>query len=187
METQKDYSILSSQKQLITPMTSEDPGGSSGPTIYSSLIAQAQFHLATNGVSNRLLTAPAISAADALSLNDRFLTWAENLPDYLRMDFEGPDATTWIRFARHKLWWRCWNLQIIMFRPILLRNLMKRADKGKSEQLADEEERCTQLCLQCVQHTIASISRYAIEAPLCRLAAWYCLYDRVSSPGPRLR
>lgn len=156
-------------------MTLELPSNFQGPTIYSSLIAQARFHLTTNSVSNRLLAAPVISGAEALALNIYFDGWSASLPEYLCVGFQGPSDTQWVRFARHKLAWRCWNLQIILFRPVLLRCLMKKVDKAEDEKPSAEEQKCTELCLQCVHKTITSIEQYLIDGDFGRLAAWYAL------------
>ncbi|WPH04746.1 Hypothetical protein R9X50_00764100 [Acrodontium crateriforme] len=162
--------------EQLTPMTSTHPAESADLTIYSSLIAQARFHLATNPISNRLLAAPVISTAEALASNGVFDTWATGLPPYLGRNYAGADTTLWSRFSRYKLWWRCWNHKIIMLRPVLLRCLMKSANKDAGDQPTADDIKCKELCLQYAHQTVCSIEEYATQSTLSKLSSWYSLY-----------
>jgi transcriptional regulatory protein GAL4 len=155
-------------------MTSDIPPESDQPTLYSSLKLQSQLHLATNKISNRLLCAPSISAEEALTLNQSLLKWAAAVPGYFQLDQMKASVHHWYLFARSKLWWRYWNIQIILFRPILLRAAMEQIH-GRDFHLPPVYDQCKKLCLESAHRTIATIDEYIEQNFLTRLAAWYSL------------
>jgi transcriptional regulatory protein GAL4 len=155
-------------------MTSQIPLEVEQPTLYSSLKAQSELHLATNSMSNRLLCTPSISAAEALVLNKRLTEWAATVPAYLRLENSPAASFDWYLFARSKLWWRYSNMQIILFRPIMLRAAMEQIH-GKYPPLPSEYEECKRLCLEAAHQTTVTIQEYTQQNVLVRLAAWYTL------------
>lgn len=157
-------------------MTSKIPSGLSEPTIYAGLKAQTEFHLTTNCVSNRLLSSTPLSAEDALASNTILESWTVGLPHYFRLDQRVTCSDQWYLFARSRQWWRYWNLQIILFRPILLRCAMKRTNSGHFGQVDMDEEKCWGMCINSAHLTIDSIHDYIEQAVLTRLVAWYSLY-----------
>ncbi|OAL20819.1 hypothetical protein AYO22_08447 [Fonsecaea multimorphosa] len=159
---------------LLTPMTSQVPHEVEQPTIYSSLKAQSELHLAANGMSNRLLCTPSISASEALVFNKQLTGWAATVPDYLRLDQPKAASFDWYLFARSKLWWRYWNMQIILFRPIILQAAMEQI-QGKHS-FPSEYQECKRLCLEAAHQTTVTIQEYMDQHSLVRLAAWYTLY-----------
>ncbi|KAL7773166.1 hypothetical protein CFE70_003130 [Pyrenophora teres f. teres 0-1] len=102
-------------------ITDEVPPEEEGPTIYSQLRAQSSFHIHTNYISNRLLAEPGLSAEAALALNTSMDAWTHTVPSYFQLSYTSHITTRWYIFARSRLWWRFWNLKIIVFRQILLR------------------------------------------------------------------
>ena len=155
-------------------MTTQVPHEVEEPTLYSSLRAQSELHLATNSMSNRLLCTPSISASEALALNKRLTDWAAAVPAYLRLDHPPTASFDWYLFARSKLWWRYSNMQIILFRPIMLQAAMEQI-RGRHPPLPSEFEECKRLCLEAAHQTTVTIQEYTEQNMLVRLAAWYTL------------
>lgn len=142
------------------------------PTIYSSLKAQSNFHLHTNHVSNRLLADPGLSAGAALVIGNTMDTWSQTLPPYFQLNIQPTRQFRWYLFARARIWWRFWNLKIIVFRQILLRRAI--ADRGQIPDSAasPEQEECKRICVEAAHSTIQSICQYAAQE-LTRLEGWY--------------
>jgi transcriptional regulatory protein GAL4 len=167
---------MADDKQLLTPRTETVPAELLEPTIYSAMKAQVDFHLITNHISNRLLSSPPILVGEALLLKKDLERWADTLPSYFRLEQETPTFHHWYLFARARLWWRCWNLEMILFRPILLRAAMRILDHREDQRMEEEEEKARDICLNSAHMTIASIHEY-VQAPiLTRLVEWYSLY-----------
>lgn len=162
--------------QLLTPRTGTVPTDLAEPTIYSSLRAQAEFHLRSNHISNRLLSSPLLSVEEALNLNQALESWANGLPHYFRLDQPPSNHHQWYQFARARLWWRHWNMQIILFRPVLLRSVVKSNDNKIHDQTGRDDSKAREICLSSAHSTIASICNYVKEETFTRLVAWYSLY-----------
>jgi transcriptional regulatory protein GAL4 len=164
--------VEADHEQSLTPQTTALPNEIDEPTIYSSLKVQSSFHLHTNYIFNRLLAEPGLSAEAALALNVPLETWANTVPHYFRLSQSPHSSARWYLFARSRLWWRFWNLKIIVFRQILLRRAI--AERG---QIADQatqstQEDCKRLCLEAAHSTVVSIHQYATQE-LGRLEGWY--------------
>lgn len=142
------------------------------PTLYSSLREQSEFHLHTNHISNRLLADPGLSPEAALSSGRAMDSWCDKLPLYFRLDVQPSSQLRWYLFARARLWWRFWNLKIIVFRHILLRQAI--ATRGQVSDFAatSEQEECKRICVEAAHATISSIHQYSMQE-LTRLEGWY--------------
>lgn len=165
--------VLNIHDSMLTPLTVAMPFEIADPTIYASIKAQADFHLITNPVSNRILCSPTPSVEETLTLNRTLETWTETLPDYFRLDHAPVLDTEWYLFARSRLWWRYWNMQIILLRPLLLQRAMRPADSYAGT----DANQClaTDLCSQAALMTINSINDFTSTPGLMRLSAWYSL------------
>lgn len=162
------------------------------PTLYSGLIAQSRFHLLTNSVYQRLISAPSMTAEETLNLQKPMDEWYNSLPPYLQYPLQPlpiqptqPDPDN-LALVRNRMMWRHWNLIILTYRPILLRWAARRwgphggssdgssvSSDGGNEDPCETE--CRLRCLQNARLTIASISEY-IENHICtRIGAWYML------------
>jgi transcriptional regulatory protein GAL4 len=158
--------------QSLTPRTTGLPQEVDEPTLYSALKTQSDFHLQTNHISNRLLADPGLSAEAALSIGGAMEQWTLSLPLYFQLNIQPTCHFRWYLFARARLWWRFWNLKIIVFRHILLRRAI--ADRGQVPDIAAsaEQEECKRLCVEAARFTIDSICRYSMQE-LTRLEGWY--------------
>lgn len=158
--------------QSLTPRTLELPIEVNQPTIYSSLKIQSEFHLHTNHISNRLLADPGLSAETTLSINASMDAWTRTLPSYFQLTQNSPCQLRWYLFAKSRLWWRIWNLKIIVFRHVLLRRAI--AERGHIPDRATQSfhEDCKRICTEAAHSTIISISQYSMH-DLTRLEGWY--------------
>ncbi|KAL1305455.1 hypothetical protein AAFC00_002334 [Neodothiora populina] len=169
-------SVMNIADEDLVPITEEVPRQRSEPTIYSSLIAQSRFHVISNSISDRLLSSPVVSANEALTLNAVLGSWAATLPWYFQLDQPIALPYDWYLFARQKLWWRYWNLQILLMRPHLLTWAMRRmGGQGTLEDTA-EEAKCRKICLDSAHSTLSTANIYIRENTLTRLTSWYTLF-----------
>ncbi|KLJ11490.1 transcriptional regulatory protein GAL4 [Blastomyces silverae] len=181
----------------LTATTTSDPVECDQPTVYSSLIAQAKFHLTTNEVYHCLLSNCNLSAEETLKLQIPIDDFLCSLPSFFERDDSHSDDYSrsnessnlqlpcWFVFAKKRLSWRRWNFQIILYRPILLRWATQRwkqmrqsqfSTSADTNQAPSAEEECRMRCLQAARATIESISCYMVLNPYSRIAGWYVLY-----------
>ncbi|KAH7067330.1 fungal-specific transcription factor domain-containing protein, partial [Paraphoma chrysanthemicola] len=168
------HAVLNIEDECLTPRTTELPPESPEPTLYSSLKVQSEFHVQTNHISNRLLAEPGLTAETALSFGTVMDTWAQTLPSYFRPESPPSCQHRWYLFARSRLWWRYWNLKIILFRHILLRRAIGRGTIP-DVLLQSQQEECKRICVDAAHSTIASIYQYSTQG-LTRLEGWYATY-----------
>lgn len=163
--------------ELLTPSTLSLPEEASGPTIYSSLIWQSKFHKLTNAMSNRLLSLHPPSTKETLQMYTAIESYRTSLPSYLDLEQPPSISTDWYLFARMKLNWRTWNMELLVTRPFLLR-WAKNNNRAPNQIEQDlDEAQCRQYCIDCAHATILSIQEYVLMTnPLPRLHAWYALY-----------
>ncbi|KAL6709123.1 hypothetical protein ACN47E_001939 [Coniothyrium glycines] len=174
-ESMNVHSVLNVDDESLTPRTASLPEESSEPTLYSSLRAQSDFHIHTNYISNRLLAEPGLSAEAALALNYSIDCWKLSLPPYFQLDIIPTNQARWYLFARARLWWRYWNLQIIVFRHILLRRAISERGQIPDTDTQSNQEECKRFCLEAAHSTIISINQYTAQG-LTRLEGWYATY-----------
>ncbi|PVH94825.1 hypothetical protein DM02DRAFT_538639, partial [Periconia macrospinosa] len=167
--------VLNIEDEVLTPETSELPPESAQPTVYSSLKAQSEFHLHTNSISNRLLADPGLSAEAALAINASIDAWILTLPPYFQLTHDPSCQMRWYLFARARLWWRIWNLKIIVFRHILLRRAVAERSFSSGQIPHSSHEQCKRFCVEAAHSTIVSIHNYSTQN-LTRLEGWYATY-----------
>ncbi|RAR03594.1 c6 transcription factor [Stemphylium lycopersici] len=171
------HSVLNIEDEALTPQTTHLPAEIDSPTIYSSLRAQSSFHMHTNHISNRLLAEPGLSAEAALALNTTMEAWTHTVPLYLQLSQPPYMSERWYVFARSRLWWRFWNLKIIIFRQILLRRAIAERGQIPDEAAQSTQEDCKRICLDAAHSTVTSIHQYATDE-LSRLEGWYATFPR---------
>lgn len=126
----------------------------------------------TNHISNRLLADPGLSAEAALSISTAMDTWSYTLPSYFQLTHQNLCQHRWYTFAKARLWWRFWNLKIIVFRHILLRRAISERGQIPDPVAQVKQEECTRLCIEAANATVSSIHQYAVQG-LTRLEGWY--------------
>ncbi|EED13842.1 C6 transcription factor (Gal4), putative [Talaromyces stipitatus ATCC 10500] len=171
------HHVLNIHEESLTPATTTLPPEVNGPTIYSGLIAQANFHLKTNHVYQQLLvSSPSITTAEAQELQKPMEEWHSELPYYLKSAI--PDEPDWLALMRNRLMWRDMNMRMLIYRPIVLRWASERwkATENTVEPEDEAERECRLHCLQFARATISCMMEY-METHMCtRLGAWYILY-----------
>ncbi|OJJ34169.1 hypothetical protein ASPWEDRAFT_52449 [Aspergillus wentii DTO 134E9] len=168
--------VLNIHDEALTSTTTTLPAEANGPTLYSGLIAQARFHLLTNGVYQRLISSPSLTPEETLNLQKPMEEWYNGLPYYLKQPATTPESDS-LALVRNRLMWRDWNLRILVYRPILLRWASRRwTPNTPSEEEDPLEADCRMFCLRNARLTIGSISDYVNNYICARLGAWYMLY-----------
>ncbi|KAF1933328.1 uncharacterized protein M421DRAFT_415666 [Didymella exigua CBS 183.55] len=169
------HAVLNVSDEALTPQTTELPIESTEPTLYSALRAQSDLHIHTNHISNRLLSDPGLSAEAALSISTSMDAWSQTLSTYFQPDHQSSCQHRWYTFARSRMWWRFWNLKIIVFRHILLRYAISKRGQIPDPVAQAKQEECTRLCIEAANATVTSIHQYAAQG-LTRLEGWYATY-----------
>ena len=125
---------------------------------------QSEFHVQTNHISNRLLAEPGLSAEASLSINASMDSWAHTIPLYFQLTYESPCQYRWYLFAKARIWWRFWNLKIIVFRHILLRRVISERGQIPDQATQSKQEECKRICIEAAHLTITSICQYTSQS-----------------------
>ncbi|KAI1875842.1 uncharacterized protein JN550_002128 [Neoarthrinium moseri] len=168
--------VLNIHDELLTPRSTVLPVEPTTPTIYSGLQAQSSFHVHTNHISNRLLSATGISKEEALSLNETLDLWSKTVPPYFQLSQEPVSQEQWYLFARSKLWWRFWNLRIIMFLQVLLGRSMGGNSISFRSATQGLDETCRKICVEAAHLSIATIHGYLSQVVPSRIESWYSVF-----------
>lgn len=102
-------------------------------------------------------------------------TWADSLPSYFRPEYDASFAESTFLFTKSRLWWRFWNLKIILFRQLLLQRAV---NKGKGTLPTDDDpvdRRCRRIAIRAASATIESIDLYTKHGVMSRLVSWYSM------------
>lgn len=161
--------------QTLTPKTQSPLPESSQPTIYSGMKVQSDFHVHSNQIANRLLSTRGVSFDEALSMNQELEAWSLTLPSYFQLQGEVPSTEQWYLFARSRLWWRFWNLKIVLFRQILLRRAVNSNGHTQTFPLSAGDDKCRDICIDAAHSTILSIHSFLEQCELTRLVGWYAM------------
>ncbi|KAI5460214.1 lactose regulatory protein LAC9 [Mariannaea sp. PMI_226] len=169
--------VLNIADETLTANTTTLPKELNIPTLYSGLKAQSDLHLHSNHMSNTLLSSTGISPQGALSMNQALDAWSETLPVFFHHNHELPISDSAILFAKSRLWWRFWNLKIILFRQFLLKRAVDQArHTGPVLAVSDLDARCRDAAVNAASSTITSIAQYLETAPVDRLVSWYSIF-----------
>lgn len=157
----------------LTNLSRTPPSEVEHVSIYSAVIFQSKFHLATNQIYSRVILAPAPSAAELLRLDDLHIGgWISSVPSWYREDAEIPEKC---RLSHQIMWGRLRNFRIIMYRPYVIRRaLLARTKSTKKE--SPEAEAAYERCLSDAKLTISAFSKFWSENTPTRVGAWYTLY-----------
>ncbi|KAI6780574.1 Regulatory protein-like protein [Emericellopsis cladophorae] len=170
------HPVLNIPDECLTARTTSLPTESVEPTLYAGLKWQSDLHVHSNHISNLLLSSIGLPPEDVWSLNKELDDWVTRLPSYFQIDSEIPAAEPAVSFARCRLWWRFWNLKIILFRQILMKRAVERAKQGPFPLSTDIENMSRDAAVAAARATIASISSFTESRIPTRLVAWYSIY-----------
>lgn len=159
---------------MLTTTTSELPQSVAEPTIYSSLIAQVDFHLIFNPIYNRLINHSRITGSETLQFDAQVSDWLQSLPNYFQEQSRPEFSFHWLIPARYRLSWRVRSLRILIFFPIFLRWVVD--DNGENWANATEEDRVSlSTCLDYAHQNVSSIEGYFLSEPSNVMGDWYAL------------
>ncbi|KAL1885445.1 hypothetical protein Plec18167_000939 [Paecilomyces lecythidis] len=160
----------------ITQSTRQKPQSVNEVTVYTHLRAQATFHMATCEIYSKITSPPFPSASELTEADDRLIGhWLSSLPPYFQEDATQEPR---YRLCHSILQWRYRNFRTLMYRPILLRRVMARSDRGSGD-IQDydaHEEIAIQRCLAAARESVELISAYWAEEQQNTMACWYGLY-----------
>ncbi|KAH7362221.1 lactose regulatory protein LAC9 [Plectosphaerella cucumerina] len=168
--------VLNIHDESLTSRTTTLPGEINQPTLYSGLKVQSDLHIHSNYISNRLLSSSSVSPEAALAMDTTLNAWADTLPSYFRRDYDGSFDEPTFNFTKSRLWWRFWNLKIILLRQLLLQRAI---DKGKGTvpvEVDPIDEQCRQIAIAAASATIESIDSYTKHGVITRLVSWYSIF-----------
>ncbi|PNH45320.1 hypothetical protein VD0004_g2528 [Verticillium dahliae] len=168
--------VLNIHDASLTSRTTEQPVEVNEPTLYSGLKIQSDLHVHSNFISNRLLSSVGVSAESALSMDATLSRWAKTLPSFFALDYDGQCLESTFLFTKSRLWWRFWNIKIILFRQILLQQAARKGGIGEPLNAGSAEEQCRSIALQAATATIRSIDFYTRHGVITRLATWYLIF-----------
>ncbi|KAI1340630.1 c6 zinc finger domain-containing protein [Xylariaceae sp. FL0016] len=160
----------------LTPRSITPPPELSGPTIYSSMRTQCNFHIQSNHISNRLLSASGTPIEEILSMNKALDAWSNTVAPYFLLNNEPVSQDHWYLFARERLWWRFWNMKLILFRQILLGLAIDKGRGAASSGTDSFKHKCSAIGVNAARSTIASINRFLVHVGQNRLVSWYSMY-----------
>ncbi|KAI0475409.1 lactose regulatory protein LAC9 [Xylariaceae sp. FL0804] len=176
LEAMDAKDVLNIDDECLTPGSALLPEGSLMPTIYSGMRSQSSFHVRSNHISNHLLSPTGVSLEEALAMNKTLDEWSETVSPYFQLSNPVPSQDHWYLFARSRLWWRFWNMKIILFRHILLERVIDQS-KGIAQPTADGVRRdCRAIGISAARSTVSSIHDYLNHGALDRLVRWYAMY-----------
>jgi transcriptional regulatory protein GAL4 len=144
--------------------------------MYSGLKHQSALHVHSNHISNNLLSSTGVSRQDAMAMNHTLDKWTDSLPAYFRLDQYSSTNDTAILFARNRLWWRFWNMKIILFRQFLLGRAVEQRKNPYSSAPSSYETACLNVAISAASNTISSISSFVETAEPSRLVTWYSIF-----------
>lgn len=165
---------------MLTAETTETPIPVQRPTQYSGIIEQAKFCMLTNGIYNRLLSVPNLSAEESLEKNRLIEKFVSEIPPYFHetAGFNDP-SQPWLVFTRYRLHWRIKNFQVILFRPFVLQRVLLVGDRPLPATMnSDAEKECRRICLKAARETISLVKDF-LELPNLQqslISVWYALY-----------
>ncbi|KAF4838471.1 Regulatory protein GAL4 [Colletotrichum siamense] len=168
--------VLNIHDVSLTSRTTEVPVEVDEPTLYSGLKMQSHLHVHSNFISNRLLSSSGISPESALSMDATLSKWSESLPAYFHLDYDGPSAGPFFLFTKSRLWWRFWNLKIILFRPLVLQQAVSKSRGHTQITFSSSDERCRSVAVHAASASIASIDHYTKHGDITRLVTWYSIF-----------
>lgn len=159
----------------LTTSTVHTPVESQCTTLYTHVRCQALFHIATNGIYQRLIS-DIPPADEMLQLDEEYLqTWHSNLPPFFSED---APQTSKFRLCHAILRWRWRNFRILMYRPYLMRRYMRhRQDLASTQNEGNpSEDAAVRICLDTAQETIRLTTQFWREERQNILTCWYALY-----------
>ncbi|OBT70469.1 hypothetical protein VE03_00270 [Pseudogymnoascus sp. 23342-1-I1] len=164
----------------LTAATTEAPEDANEPTLYSSLLIQAKFHLMASPLYARRIGNPDLGVDEVMSMNSKITSWMLTVPYYFQESANLPNSTESLTLSRYRFFWRVRNFRMLLLWPILIHYTEKtHYIPNATENEMDEAAR--QLCLRYAHDTITSIDEYLSSHISGAFGDWYALYYLIQS------
>ncbi|KAL4953260.1 fungal-specific transcription factor domain-containing protein [Aspergillus filifer] len=168
----------------ITATTTTPPPPAQESTIYTHLLAQSKFHLATSHIYSKIISHPLPPASELLALDDQFIeSWLAELPPYFNESAPQPPK---FALAHAILRWRYRNFRVLMYRPFLVGQLMARARNSSTQNngsdtvevnVSPDTTAAIERCLSSASSGIHLIALFwSVPSNRNIMACWYGLY-----------
>jgi hypothetical protein len=160
----------------LTISATKAPENINGPTIYTNVRVQSQFHLLTNHIYNRVISNPAPSARQVLQWDDIYITkWLNMVPWYYKDSAGVPERHA---LAHSIMTWRYKHFRMIIYRPFLIQKTLvtTRSQPSENSDSCIYRDAACERCSKESHETISSIDRFWKDHVHTRMACWYALY-----------
>ncbi|UKZ77012.1 hypothetical protein TrVFT333_004728 [Trichoderma virens FT-333] len=155
---------LNIPEQALTARTKTQPKELPGLTIYSGLIAHAEFHLMINETYNICVNSSDLRAKDLLCFNASIDSWMKPLPPHLQEDYPAQTAYPRLNFSAHHLIWRVRSLKIGLFFPFLVRRAgTESLETGQAHGVNWQE--AVRVCVDYSHNIVGSIEDFFANEP----------------------
>ncbi|KAF3396166.1 Regulatory protein GAL4, partial [Penicillium rolfsii] len=160
------------------------PPAREGPTIYSSLIAQTNFHRMANQIYRYLTSMGPISVERAAQFEKQIDDWRSSCPSYLQAAVTATEPD-WLKLAKDRIVICDRNLRLLILRPFLMRwatVLQTQNMRACDETSINAEKIWAMRCLQIAAESM-NLTLERIERPqFSRLGGsflMYCLFQGI--------
>ncbi|KAL5335205.1 hypothetical protein BJX70DRAFT_330978 [Aspergillus crustosus] len=169
---------LNAHDSDITAGTKRTPLPVQETTIYTHLLAQAKFHLATSHIYSKIISHPLPPASTLIDLDDQYITrWLSDLPPFFN---ETALQLPKFILCHAILHWRYRNFRILMYRPFLVGRIMSRTQQPFSTSTTTDTHVSLAIdrCLSAAREAVHQISTFWSHHPShkTQMACWYGLY-----------
>ncbi|KAL4974702.1 hypothetical protein BDW66DRAFT_167565 [Aspergillus desertorum] len=131
------------------------------------LIENVQFVKVASRIQESLATPPALTRTEVCDLDAQLLQWWNNLPPILRDSEPYPES---IYSVRTVMRWRFYTQQMLLYRPKLLNQMMRRIPFAA---VRAEERTAIQRCRECAETVILDIAQ---TTSLNRMIGWNAVW-----------
>lgn len=157
---------------MLTTRTHDVPNELPGPTIYSNLLAQVQFHLMINDTYNQHVSNADLRVKELLAFDAKITTWVKSLPPHLQQGLSSQQSPPSFKFAPYHLFWRVSVLKIVLFFPVLL-HLARGSTRADFQQPDTDQQAAVTVCIGHTHDIVLSIDRFLSQEPSNALRDWY--------------
>ncbi|KAE8381615.1 fungal-specific transcription factor domain-containing protein [Aspergillus bertholletiae] len=160
----------------LRPMDTCVPAEADGPTIYSGLIAQTDFHRMANRIYRHLVANSPVSVEQVARLEGQVDDWRNRCPIYLR-DPAPAQAPDWLKLVIDRLKICDKNLRLLILRPFLMRwaTLKTNGSSYASAEL-DINVQCALRCVKLASEIMALVLERIEQPGYSRLGVSFLLY-----------
>lgn len=157
-------------------MDNHVPAEADGPTIYSGLIAQTDFHCMANRIYRHLVANGPVSLVQVAEIEKQVDDWRNRCPLYLW----GPapaDAPNWLELVNDRLMICDKNLRLLILRPFLMRwATLTGTDSGSPPTRLDVDIECAVRCVGIASEIMALTLERLQRPEYPRLGVSFLLY-----------